>query len=103
MKKLNGSDKVTVYAAVEDDFFVYDSFLGLYYRQFSKKVKQNHILGCSKDNWDKNKLNVELCKSSLSEDKIALHNAIKTGFFGRNNYPKKAKGLEEAIANLRRT
>ena len=49
-KKLDGSEKVTVHAAVEDDFFDFDTFLSYYYRQFAKKVKQNHIFSCTSEN-----------------------------------------------------
>ena len=100
LEKLDGSDKVTVCASVEEDFLDYDTFLGYYHSTYAQKMKQNHIFSCSQANWNKNKFHVELRKSDLPEDKIVHHNSIKSGFHGRKqNYPMNSKGLKTAIAN----
>ena len=97
---LNVSDSITAHTPIEADFLDYDTFLNRYYSEFAKKVKQNHIFGCSSTtSKHKNNYNVQLRESNLPEHGIVLHNAIKKGFTGRNKYSKDSKGLKEAIDN----
>ena len=42
-KELDKSECVTVIPAVEGDFKDWNKFLNLYYSEFKKKVKHNHI------------------------------------------------------------
>ena len=98
---LDESPYVTVHEAKEEDFFDWDEYLSLFYSDFVKKIKQNHIFSCTHGAYDKNKtkLIVDLRKSDLPEHEIVQHNAIKRGFFGRFDFPegKKTK-LQVAVA-----
>lgn len=96
---LDNSEFVTVHASAPEDFFDWESFLDLFYSDFRKKVKQNHIFKCSYEkNRKKNQLQVELRESNLDKHKTSYHNAIKMGFHGRSKYDAK-KGLPDAVNN----
>ena len=100
MKALSASDSVTIHSAQAEDFFDYDKFLSLYYSDLKGKIKQNHIFRCNIDaNRVGNQIQIELRESNLAEHKVVRHNSIKCGFFGRDNYPKGAKGLKLAVKN----
>ena len=46
LQKLDASDKVTIYESQEEDFADWDDYLRLFYSNYAKKVKQNHIFSC---------------------------------------------------------
>ena len=82
LKALSTSDQVTVVPAEEDNFKDYTTFLNLFYGNFTKKIKKNHIFSCSfKDNRVGNQLEVHLRESNLDVHPIVKHNAFKTGFY----------------------
>ena len=98
--ELNKSECVTVIPAVEGDFKDWDQFLNLYYSDFKRKVKHNHIFSCTHgESREANQMMVDLRKSDLPEHTIVRHKSFKQGFYGRSNYPKNVKGLKLAIEN----
>ena len=104
LKALSTSDQVTVVPAEEDNFKDYTTFLNLFYGNFTKKIKKNHIFSCSfEDNRVGNQLEVHLRESNLDVHPIAKHNAFKTGFYGRKKFEKGAKGLKQAVDERRKT
>ena len=68
----------------ESDFYDYESFLNLFYRDLSGQVIVNHIFSCSKeDSRDGNKLNMQIRKSNLPQHPNVAFNVIKKNFHGR--------------------
>ena len=77
MMSLNTFKSVMVHEAVESDFYNWDVFLKMFYRDFKKKVKHNHIFSVSNNSLTDNKLEVDLRQSNLAEHPTVKHNAIK--------------------------
>ena len=79
-------------------------FLDLFYRDYTKAgvgglIKSNHIFNCNfKENRQRNNVYVHIRESDLPEHIVYKHKTIKTGFFGRSEYPKTSSGLRDAIA-----
>ena len=94
LKICNHSEKVTVIPAVEEDLCDWGKYLSLFYRNFVKKVKINHIFTAATDASRRgNKMIVEICKSGLPHHSVDNHDCVKQGFWGRNNY----KSFKEAV------
>ena len=99
-KELDKSECVTVIPAVEGDFKDWDKFLNLYYSEFKKKVKHNHIFSSTHGECrDGNQMMTDLRRSDLPEHPVVKHKSFKQGFYGRSNYPANSKGLKSAIDN----
>ena len=96
-EKLAATDEVKIHPSSEGDFKDYINFLDLFYSDFTRKVKQNHIFGWSIENQIGNHLQCDLHKSNLDKHKMVKHNSFNRNFFGRHNYPKTEQGLKEAI------
>jgi hypothetical protein len=83
---LNKSNNVSILMTEESDFYDYESFLNLFYRDLSGQVVVNHIFSCSKeDSHDGNKFNMQIRKSNLPQHPNVAFNVIKQSFHGRGD------------------
>ena len=86
---LDKTNQATIHEAKEDDMKDWESFLDLFYSDFSGKIKKNHIFECSYDeNRVGSQLQVNLRESNLNIHPVTKHNAIKRNFLGRNDFSK---------------
>ena len=86
---LNSSKKVTVVPAQSQDFFDYDAFFDLFYRELTGLVKKNHIFSCDKTNcWEGTKLLMDIRQCDLPDASHVRYNILKQRFHRRKEIPK---------------
>jgi len=94
---LDRSDNVSILMTEESDFYDYETFLDMFYRDLSGQVKVNHIFSCSyKEGRVGNGLNMQLRKSNLPQHPNFALNVIKQNFHGRGEGKGKGK-FKEAV------
>lgn len=104
VRALDKSKHVTIHTSATSDFVDWNYFLDLFYHDFTKAgvgglIKSNHIFSCNfQENRQGNNVHVHIRESDLPEHVVYKHKTIKSGFFGRSDFPKTSSGLRDAIA-----
>ena len=93
VRTLDKSKHVTIHTSATSDFVDWNYFLDLFYRDFTKAgvgglIKSNHIFSCNfQENRKGNNVHEHIRESDLPEHVVYKHKTIKSGFFGRSDFP----------------